>query len=70
MYVYIYVFLYAYMYTHAHAHARTQTNTILNEQALVCLSNRKLVNASRGRPLHYKMANNRSITVFSLMCLA
>jgi len=29
-----------------------------HEQALVCLSNREIVDASRGRTLHYKMANN------------
>jgi len=28
------------------------------EQALVCLSNREIVNASRGRTFHCKMANN------------
>jgi len=30
-----------------------------NEQALVCLFNREILDASRGRPLHCKMANNR-----------
>ena len=30
-----------------------------NEQALVCLSNREIVDASRGRTFHCKMANNR-----------
>ena len=29
------------------------------EQALVCLSNRELVDASRGCTFHCKMANNR-----------
>jgi len=37
------------------------------EQALVCLSNREIVDASRGRTFHCKMANNRS---FSLIVLA
>jgi len=30
-----------------------------NEQALVCLSNREIVDASRGRTFHCKIANNR-----------
>ena len=30
------------------------------EQALVCLSNREIVDASRGRTFHCKTANNRS----------
>ena len=29
------------------------------EQALICLSNREIVDASRGRTFHCKMANNR-----------
>jgi len=29
------------------------------EQALVCLSDREIVDASRGRTFHCKMANNR-----------
>jgi len=29
-----------------------------HEQALVCLSNREIVDASRGRTFHYKMASN------------
>ena len=37
---------------------------ILYEQALVCLSNRETVDASRGRTFHCKMANKRLITVF------
>ena len=37
------------------------------EQALVCLSNREIVDASRGRIFHCKMANNR---VFFLIVLA
>ena len=40
-------------------------------KALVYLSNRDSVDASRGRIFHCKMANNRSITVFcSLLVLA
>jgi len=35
-----------------------------NEQALVCLPNREIVDASRGRTFHCEMANNRLITVF------
>ena len=31
----------------------------LHEQALVCLSNREIVDASRGCTFHCKMANNR-----------
>jgi len=42
----------------------------LYEQALVCLSNREIVDASRGCTFHCKMANNRLITVFSLIVLA
>jgi len=38
----------------------------LIEQALVCLSNREMADASRGRPFHCKMTNNRLITVFLL----
>ena len=34
------------------------------EQALVCLSNREIVDASRRRTFHCKMANNRLLTVF------
>ena len=33
------------------------------EQALVCLSNREIVDASRGCTFHCKMANNRLMTV-------
>jgi len=33
-------------------------------QALVCLSNREIVDASRGRTFHCKMANNRVIAFF------
>ena len=40
------------------------------EQALVCLSNGEIVDASRGRTFHYKMANHCFITVFSLIVLA
>jgi len=35
------------------------------EQAIVCLSNREIGDASRGT-FHCKMANNRLITVFPL----
>ena len=42
----------------------------VNEQALVCLSDREIVDASRGRTLHCKMANNRLITVFFQLVLA
>jgi len=35
----------------------------VNEQSLVCLSNREVVEASRRRPFHFKVANNRLITV-------
>ena len=31
---------------------------VQNEQALVCLSNREIVDASRGRTFHCEMANN------------
>ena len=40
-----------------------------HEQALVCLSNREIVDASRGRIFHCKMANNRLITVFFSNCV-
>jgi len=39
------------------------------EQALVCLSNREIVDASRGCTFHCKMANNRLITVFVNNCV-
>ena len=39
-----------------------------NEQALVCLYNREIVDASRGRPFHCKMANDRLITVLFSNC--
>jgi len=39
------------------------------EQALVCLSNRKLVDASRGRKFPCTMANNGLITVVSFNCV-
>jgi len=35
-----------------------------HEQVLVCLSNREIVDASRGRTFYCKMANNRIITFF------
>ena len=42
-----------------------------NEQALVCLSNREIVDASRGRTFHCKMANNRFFSnCFGLIYLA
>jgi len=42
-----------------------------HEQALVCLSNREIVYASRGRTFHCKMANNRFFTNrFGLISLA
>jgi len=37
-----------------------------NEQFLVCLFYREIVDASRGRTFHCKMANNNLITVFGL----
>jgi len=36
-----------------------------NEQALVCLSNREILDVSRGRPFHCKMANNHEEPYFS-----
>ena len=41
-----------------------------DEQALVCLSNREIADASRRCTFHCKMANNRLIAVFSLIVLA
>jgi len=42
-----------------------------NEQALVCLSNREIVDASRGRTFHCKTANNRFFfNCFGLIYLA
>ena len=35
--------------------------SLYNEQALVCLYNREMVDASRGRTFHCKMANNRFV---------
>jgi len=41
------------------------------EQALVCLSNREIVDVSRGCTFHCKMANNRFFSnCFGLICLA
>ena len=40
------------------------------EQALVCLSNRYIVDASRARTFQCNMANHRSISVFSLFGVA
>jgi len=63
--MYIYAYIYIHIYIHAYHTQTTHTHIYmissdlaLNEQALVCLSNRKLVDASRGRTFHYKMANN------------
>jgi len=36
----------------------------VHKQALVCLSNREIMDASRGRTCHCLMANNRIMTVF------
>ena len=36
-----------------------------NEQALVCLSNREIVDASRGRTIHCQTANNRFFLIVS-----
>jgi len=44
--------------------ARSPKPVSFYEQALVFLSNREIVDASRGRTFHCKMANNRLITVF------
>jgi len=38
----------------------------VDERALVCLSNREIVDASGGRTVHCKMANTRLRTVVSL----
>ena len=40
----------------------------VNEQALVCLSNREMVDASRRRPFHCKMTNNRLKPFFFKLC--
>ena len=40
-----------------------------HEQALVCLSNREIVDASRRRPFHCKMANNGLIAVGFSNCV-
>jgi len=41
------------LYTHTHMY------NYLYEQALVCLCNRDIVDASRGRTFHCNMANDR-----------
>jgi len=46
------------------------TRKVHYEQALVCLSNREIVDASRGCTVHCKMANNRLITFLSVLVLA
>ena len=38
----------------------------MHAQALACLSNREVIDATKGRTFHCKMANNRQITVFFL----
>jgi len=40
---------------------RTRSHQVRYEHALVCLSNRAIVDASRGRTFHYTIANNRLI---------
>jgi len=40
------------------------------EQALVCLSNREIVGASTWCTFYCNMANNRLITLFSIIVLA
>ena len=60
---YMYLYLYPYMYIHISIsisiYLHMNTHTHMYEQALVCLSNREIVDASRGRTFHCKMANNR-----------
>ena len=74
LYLYLYMYTYIickYTYTHTHIHMRQfatlcvvvrsgrTSGCVRYEQALVCLSNREIVDASRGRTFHCKMANNR-----------
>ena len=44
---------------------RQSSLNVRYEQALVCLSNREIFHASRGRTFHCKMANDR---FFLVMC--
>lgn len=47
-----------YLHTYMHTYMQTHLLTYLHQQALVCLSNRKIVDASKGRTFHWKMTNN------------
>ena len=46
---------------------RAERVATVYEQALVCLSNKEIVDASRGRRFHCKMANNRLIPFFLIV---
>ena len=50
------MYIYVYIYIHTHTHLPGATRY---EQALVCLSNREIVDASRGCTFHCKTANHR-----------
>ena len=64
--MYIYTYTYTYMGLTRGAFAAGALNggapsSVLTEQALVCLSNREIVDASRGRTFHCKIANRRIV---------
>jgi len=52
-----------FVYRHPYIHVN------MYEQALVCLSNREIVDASRGSTFHCKMTNNSIITVLFSNCV-
>ena len=75
MYIHVYIYIFIYVYVcvcvclcvYICVYVCTYvglTHSPDYKQALICLSNREMVDASRGRPFHCKMANDRSITVF------
>jgi len=79
MYIHIFLYLYLDIYIYIYIYIRNgrrdrkasrRRGALPNEQALVHLSNREIVDASRGRTFDCKMANNRFIAFFSLLVLA
>ena len=71
MYVYVCIYMCIFIYTYVpricgrkHICAKQASRCQLNEQALVCLFNIDIVDASRGCTFHCKMANKGLITVF------
>ena len=73
MYICVYMYLYIYIYIYTDSTRRQPRSMRVNptssryfcrvhtnhEQALVCLFNRNIIDASTGRQFHSKIANNR-----------